>query len=191
MISLLCLLEEPSAKEMLEIVLPKILPETVEIHYAVFEGKQDLEKNIEKRLRYWQKPDTCFLVMRDQDAGDCRVIKKGLVDKIEKSGKSDSALVRIPCHELESFYLGDLQAVEQGLKLRNISKLQGKEKYRCPDRLTNAAEELTKLSDSRYQKIQGARDISPYLKLDGTNKSPSFNTLISGVRKLIDNSIQG
>ena len=37
---LVCMLEEPSAEEMLKAVLPKILPKTVYVRYMVFEGKQ-------------------------------------------------------------------------------------------------------------------------------------------------------
>lgn len=184
MISLLCLLEEPSAEEMLKAVLPRILPETVDVVYMVFEGKQDLEKRLEMRLRGWQRPDTLFLLMRDQDSGDCLQVKKELADKVRASGKADSTLIRIACPELESFYLGDLCAVEQGLKLHHIAAKQQKRKYRTPDQLSNAAEELGKLTGNRYQKKLGAREIAPYLKLDGSNRSHSFNMLISGIRKM-------
>jgi len=37
-------LEEPSAREMLEGVLPRILPENIQTRYLIFQGKQDLEK---------------------------------------------------------------------------------------------------------------------------------------------------
>ncbi len=76
--NLVCMLEEPSAKEMLKIVLTELLPETIKVSYMVFEGKQDLEKRIEKRLRGWQLSYTCFLLMRDQDSGDCILIKNEL-----------------------------------------------------------------------------------------------------------------
>ena len=42
--NLVCFLEEPSAKEMLEGVLPRLLPADVKFTYIVFEGKQDLKK---------------------------------------------------------------------------------------------------------------------------------------------------
>ncbi|MDL2322329.1 DUF4276 family protein, partial [Desulfosarcina sp. OttesenSCG-928-B08] len=180
---LLCLLEEPSAEEMLRSLLPRILPEAVEVKYMVFEGKQDLEKHLEKRLRGWQRPDSYFLVIRDQDSGDCKVIKQGLCEKVNASGKSARTLIRIACRELESFYLGDLQAVEKGLNLKDISKHQQNHKYRSPDQLANAAEELRKLTKNQYQKKQGSREIAPYLRLDETNTSHSFNVLISGIRK--------
>ncbi len=39
-------LEAPSAREMLVGVLPRILPEGIQVRYIVFQGKQDLEKNL-------------------------------------------------------------------------------------------------------------------------------------------------
>jgi hypothetical protein len=39
---LVLLLEEPSARDLLEGLLPRLLPEEVHVQYLVFEGKQDL-----------------------------------------------------------------------------------------------------------------------------------------------------
>ena len=48
--------------------------------YIVFQDKQDLEKNLVKRLRGWLLPGFVFVVMRDQSAGDCVAVKKdGLI----------------------------------------------------------------------------------------------------------------
>jgi len=181
---LICLLEEPSAREMLKGILPRILPENVYVQYVVFEGKQDLEKQIERRMRHWRKPDSVFLIMRDQDSGDCMVIKKNLLNKVISSGRQDAAMIRIACRELESFYLGDLEAVETGLAIDGLGKRQEKRKYRFPDSLSNAAEEMSKLTDERYQKVAGSRAIGPYLKIDGSSKSHSFNVLLNGIKKL-------
>lgn len=60
MICLACMLEEPSAREMLKEILPSVLPEDVSLRFVIFEGKQDMEKQIEKRLRGWNIPDTLF-----------------------------------------------------------------------------------------------------------------------------------
>ncbi len=68
-------LEEPSAKEMLKGVLPRILADDVTIRFIIFKGKQDLEKQLVKRLRSWLTPDTQFLMMRDQDAANCHEVK--------------------------------------------------------------------------------------------------------------------
>lgn len=188
---LICLLEEPSAKELLSIVLPKVVPE-VSLSFIVFDGKSDLENQIERRLRYWLTPDTCFLVMRDKDAGDCMKIKQQLLQKIKNSGRPlDCICVRIACHELETFYLGDLKAVETGLSVVNLSKKQNQAKYRTPDNLANASEELEKLTSKKYSKIAGTRQIAPHMALDGSNKSRSFNVLIHGVKSLVHGAETG
>jgi hypothetical protein len=176
-------LEEPSAQEMLEGVLSRILPPDVKPRYLIFQGKQDLEKNLVKKLRGWQLPESVFVVMRDQDSGDCVSIKQKLARLCQESGKKN-VLVRVACHELESFYLGDLQAVEKGLGLRGISSHQDKSKFRKPDELGNPSEELEKLTKNNYQKVAGSRAIAPYLNLAG-NRSESFNVLVSGIRRLV------
>lgn len=175
-------LEESSAKEMLEGLLPRVLPPEIACRYLVFQGKQDLEKNLLKRLRGWQHPDSVFVVIRDQDAGDCMEIKKRLAALCQQSGKSD-VLVRVACHELESFYLGDLNAVEKGLDLGGISSQQDRRKFRLPDTIAHPSDELDKLTDGAYQKVAGSRAIAPHLNLS-TNKSHSFNVLLEGIRKL-------
>ena len=180
--TLVFLLEEKSAEEMLKVILPKILPEDVLPLFIAFEGKSDLERNVERKIRCWRQPDSCFVVMRDQDSGDCRQIKSQLVQKCSDAGRGD-ALVRIACHELESFYLGDLAAVEQAYGLHLPS--QRSRKYRTPDALTNAADELKKITQSKYQKIDGSRRIAEHLALDGSNCSHSFNVLLSGIRRVV------
>ncbi|MDO1994235.1 hypothetical protein Q2405_28160, partial [Escherichia coli] len=59
-------LEELSAAEMLKGLLPRLLPADADTRYIVFEGKQDLEKNLEKKLKNWMTPDTIFVVIRDK-----------------------------------------------------------------------------------------------------------------------------
>lgn len=120
MSKLVFLLEEASAKAMLEGLLPNIIPESIDPKYIVFDGKQDLEKQIERKLRGWLEPNSAFIVLRDQDSGDCLEIKEVLVRKCNEAQKPDT-IVRIACRELESWYFGDLKAVEKGLELSNLS----------------------------------------------------------------------
>lgn len=188
MIDLVCCLEEPSAKEMLQAIFKKELHENVTTQFIVFEGKQDLRKGLEKKMKGWNKPNSFFLVMCDQDQDDCVALKKSLTEKVNNSGKSEKTLIRIACHELESFYLGDLNAVALGLNIKGLAKQQNKSKFRTPDGLNNAAQELKKITKGKYQKIQGSRNIAPFLRLDGTNTSHSFNVLINGINKLTNNN---
>ncbi|MCR3981994.1 DUF4276 family protein [Aeromonas caviae] len=175
-------LEEPSARAMLEGVIPRLFPD-VQFRFVVFEGKQDLHKRLVMRLRGWQG-DALFVVMRDQDSGNCVDIKAQLFTLCEQAGRPN-ALIRIACRELESFYLGDLVAVEQGLNLAGLAKLQGNQKFRDPDRLVNAAEELKKITKNTYQKLSGSRSIAPYLRLDEAHRSTSFKALITGLQRLL------
>ena len=121
------LLEEESAKAMLEGLLPRILDAQIRLRYIPFEGKQDLEKQLARRIRGYQNPQARFIVLRDQDSQpDCYVLKQSLVEKCRESGKLESTLVRLACRELETFYLADLTAVESGLKLAGLQKQQRK-----------------------------------------------------------------
>lgn len=180
MIQLVFLLEELSAKEMLDNFLPRILPKHISFKTIPFEGKQDLEKQLLKKLRGWNNPNARFIVLRDQDSGECKVVKSTLLNICSQSNKE--VLVRIACHELESWYLGDLRAIEIGLGIANISKYQNKAKYRDPDLLSNAFDELKKIAPS-YQKVSGSRMIGRYID-PKNNKSKSFNMFVSGISKL-------
>lgn len=179
------LLEEKSVKEMLDVIVPKILPEGVSHKCIPFEGKSDLENNIARKMRGWLKPNSVFLVMRDQDSGDCKEVKRKLLQLCADSQRlSSDYLVRIACHELESFYLGDLNAVRSaGYKVK-LSK-RFKNGYENPDVLANPSEELLKITDNEYRKVQGSSKIADYLGFDGSNKSTSFNMLVSGIKKLV------
>lgn len=180
-------LEEPSAKAMLEGVLPRISLPKICCRYVVFQGKQDLEKNLLKKLKGWQQPNSVFVVLRDQDAGDCVNIKRKLADICQQSGNAN-VLVRVACHELESFYLGDLKAVEEGLGLNGISSRQESKKFRSPDNLSHPSTELESLTKGSYQKVAGSRAIACHLDLSG-NRSKSFNALLEGIQKLAMKSI--
>jgi hypothetical protein len=48
---------------MLQVVLPKILPSNYCLSQIIpFEGKSDLDKQIEKKLKNYNTPDTVFLI---------------------------------------------------------------------------------------------------------------------------------
>lgn len=184
MSTLVFLLEEPSAREMLRGVMPRLAPDIDDVRYVCFEGKQDMHRQLERKLRGWLTPHTGFVVLRDQDSGDCRATKAALRDLCARAGKP-SALIRIACHELESFYIGDLAAVAQGLGRPTLATRQGTRRFRDPDRLGSPSRELVALSQQRYQKVGGSRSISPHLRLDGSNRSHSFNVLVDGIRRVV------
>lgn len=173
--NLVFLLEEPSAQDFLQAVLPKVLPENITPFFLVFEGKQDLEKQIVRRLRGWLRPDSLFLIMRDQDSGNCTTIKKRLLKLCADAGKPD-AVVRIVCRELETFFVGDWQAIADAYAKPSLSHHARSAKYRNPDELGSPSRELKRVVPN-YQKREGARRISPHLVLE-RNRSNSFRVLM-------------
>lgn len=180
-------LEEKSAEIMLNEILPQILPEHIQYQFIIFEGKQDLEKRLPRRLKGWLNAEQVqFVVLRDKDSGDCIKIKEKLKQICVDAGKPNT-LIRIACHELESFYLGDLQAVARAFGKETLSKSQQTRKFKNPDELSNPVQELEKLLeglvDGGYQKISGSRKIAPFMDIEN-NRSTSFNQLVSGIRKM-------
>lgn len=174
-------LEEPSAEAMLRGLLPKILPDDLVRRYVVFEGKQDLEKQMVRRMRGYRVPGARFVVLRDQDSADCKTVKSGLAEKCKEAGRPD-ALLRIACRELESWYLADLAAVEAGLEMRGLAKLQKKRPYAMPDGQSNPFRTLTRIAPS-YQKVGGSRAIGPHLDPEN-GRSRSFLNFVAGIRRL-------
>ncbi|MBQ8708865.1 MAG: DUF4276 family protein [Succinivibrionaceae bacterium] len=178
---LVFLLEERSMKELLDLLLPRILPESVTFQTVPHEGKSDLEKSLPIKLKGWNEPDVSFVVVHDQDFNDCVELKQKLLQPCQDSGKT--VLVRIACHELEAWYWGDLDAVEAAYG-RDVSKLKQKAKYRVPDRIENPKQELKRLIPDMGQ-IDGARRIAPHMNID-RNTSYSFQVFVRGIRQLCE-----
>lgn len=184
MMTLVFFLEEPSAREALKGILPRIIPtEDIDCKFVVFQGKQDLQKQLKRKLRSWMKPNSRFVVLRDQDSHDCHIVKKNL-KTICKEAQRPETLIRIACHELESWFLGDLKAVEEAFGVRGLADKQDKSKYRKPDRLNNAAQELSRITQMKYQKVAGSRAIGQLMDIEN-NKSRSFKVFRDGVLNLI------
>jgi len=176
---LVFLLEEQSMKILLETLLPRCLPEMPFVCVA-HEGKQDLEKSIPRKLRAWCEPDVRFIIVRDNDGGDCHALKKRLTHLCETSGRSD-AMVRIACQELEAWYLGDADALAAAFGnelLRNIGK---KARYRNPDTIQQPSREVAKLIPA-FQKVSGARRMGHTLSRHD-NRSRSFQVFMDGVER--------
>lgn len=187
-LNLVFLLEEPSARELIKQVMPRIFPGFCGLSpfYLVFQGKQDLENNIERKIRSWRSPNSVFIVLRDQDSGDCKVIKQNLDEKVNRSGKKSVTLVRIACRELESWYLGDMPAVEEALAIEGFAHRFGsKSQFRDPDSVISPAAELSKITERKYQKIEGSREIGMRMVIE-RNRSRSFKFFVEGVKKLVD-----
>jgi hypothetical protein len=182
---LIFLLEEPSIKTVLDVILPKLIPDHITFKCIPHQGKQDLAKSIPANIKAFRSsPDTKFVIVHDQDSHDCKKLKAELQHLCACAGKPD-VLIRIVCHELETWFLGDLAAVEKGycLAAKRLSKRQNENKFRNPDRLSSAKEELKRLVSEYYPNTH-SRMIAPYLSLT-ENKSRSFQMFLSGINKIL------
>ncbi|NJL89905.1 MAG: DUF4276 family protein [Coleofasciculaceae cyanobacterium SM2_1_6] len=184
---LIFLLEEPSIENVLSNVIPKIMPNTVNYKCISHQGKQDLAKSIPIKARAFKKfsPDTQFIIIHDQDSHDCRKLKAELLRICQTAG-DNNAIIRIICHELESWFLGDLVAIEKAynLKTNSLQKHQSKNKYRNPDQLNSAKEELKSLLRKysvEYYAGTHSKKIAPYLSLT-KNTSHSFQVFIKTMK---------
>ena len=151
-------LEEPSAEDFLRGFLTSRTPADVTLYFQVFEGKQDLEKQLARRIRYWRLPNSQFLVMRDQDSGDCVQIKQRLRALCDEASRSE-AVIRIACRELETFFVGDWEAVAAAFNKPALKAHARSAKFRAPDQLGSPSEELKRVLPF-YGKRDGARRIS-------------------------------
>jgi len=197
--------EEPSAEAFINGYLPRVIPDDVHIDVKVFQSKQSLLKSLPKRLSAYAKDilpnmerageKAKLIILTDKHGQDCKKLKRELEQKAASSSlvtktvnhTSFAVVNRIVCHELESWYLGDLAAVEKaypGVPRRQ----QNKTKFRDPDRLANAKVEFEKLIQKAgrhgggLEKIQAAREMAPMMDTNvKNNKSKSFVNFIKGV----------
>ncbi len=183
---LIFLLEEPSIKYVLEEILPQLIPDYIRYICISHQGKQDLAKSIPKKIKAFKSnPATQFVIVHDQDSHNCQALKAKLLELCQQAGKPET-MIRIICHELESWFLGDLAAVEKAYNLtaNSLRKKQTQKKFRNPDLLNNAKQELRKLVPAYYPGTH-SKVIAPYLSLDA-NKSSSFQVFCAGIPKIID-----
>lgn len=173
------LVEEPSMKEVLNCIIPKILPGQIEFRVYPHRGKGEMRKSLPILIRSWTIPEDRFVVVQDQDQGDCREVKRQLKELC--AGSRKPVLIRIACRELESWYFGDLKAVSLAYG-KDYTYLENKSRYRVPDNLTDPKAEIYKLCKG-HQQIAGARLIGSHMEIDD-NRSTSFNAFVSGVRRL-------
>lgn len=179
------LLEEPSMRALLEGLLPRLFPGWVDRQHfqcIAHEGKTDLDRSIPRKLSSWRIPGDRFVVVRDCDGKDCRVLKKDLQRLCPPS--RPLPLIRIVCQELESWYLADLKALASAYAASTLDSRRNRRRFADPDQLLKPSNQVKTLIPA-YQKISGARLLAPHLDLDpGVTSSHSFRAFLVGVRAL-------
>lgn len=145
------------------------------------EGKQDLEKSIPRKLQNWREPGVRFVIVRDNDGGDCRSLKERLVAACEDAGRSDS-VVRLACQELEAWYLGDPDALARAFEDEALAGVGKKSRFRDPDSVAQPSAALAELAPA-FQKVSGARAMAAFLD-PGKSSSRSFRVFVEVVERL-------
>lgn len=180
------LVEEESMYATLSKLLPKLFPEwreEAEWKCLVHEGKSDLDRSIPRKLRGYRTPGTRFVIIRDNDSAECTSVKQHLRKLCEDAQRPDT-LIRIACQQMEAWFLGDLSAVSTAYGNPAIAAQKDKAKYRDPDRLSNAPDELSRLTGVRG-KIDRARQIAEKMEI-AENRSYSFHVFVTGLRNWVE-----
>ncbi|MDR0284326.1 MAG: DUF4276 family protein [Propionibacteriaceae bacterium] len=140
-----------------------------------------------------------MLVLVDRDDDDCIELKKQLELAAVRSGlptltrHADRAPIvasRIVCEELEAWFFGDFPALHQAYP-RLPETLTGKSKYRDPDAIRGAAEQLERLLQRAgcfrvgVSKLDVATAVAPHMDVTN-NRSASSQAFVSGLRRLVE-----
>lgn len=187
------LTEEPSMELFLRGFLPRILPKNYVLDQNCFirahEGKSDLKRAIPKKMRAyankWASP-VKVLILHDQDSNDCKKLKQDLAGVINASAVKLPFMIRIACRELENWYLGDFNALQQVYPEIKASALRNKSKYRNPDQVFGAYE--IGLLSPRFSKTAAARRLGVIIDVDH-NSSPSFQQFMTGLSSFLTSKL--
>lgn len=179
------LLEEPSMKVLLLGLLPRLFFGWVEHEHFVcipHEGRSDLDKSIPKKLKAWRIPGDRFVIVRDNDNADCINLKTRLMEICKANGRPDT-LVRLVCQELESWYIGDIEALALAFDPKLDTPVL-RRRFVEPDLWQKPSTELERLIP-QFQKGIGARLMAQHLCKTG-NFSRSFNVFVAGVQLMAE-----
>lgn len=166
-------------QNLLEGLLPRLFPD-LQFVCIPHEGKADLERSIPRKLRAWREPGVRFVILRDNDSGDCLALKDRLRQLCREGGRDD-ALVRIVCQELEAWYLGEPDALASAFPGANLRRISSP-RYRNPDAISNPSHQMKQLIPG-FGKIAGARAMAGQLTRY-RNRSASFAAFLDGLEKL-------
>lgn len=178
------LVEEQSMQVFLDIFLHRLYPD-LKFLCVTHNGKSHLDRNIVHTLREWQVPGDRFVIVRDNDGGDCYELKERLRELCRQGGREDT-LIRIVCQELEAWYLGEPEAMADAFgdeQLRNIGRQAA---YRNPDARPKPSLDLEILTPG-FRKSYGARRMGQHLRREG-NRSHSFAVFLDGIERLATSS---
>jgi len=196
------LVEEPSAEEALRHLLPKIVSDRSRIKIINMGSKHKLLSALPARLRaYRQRIDKGeqlrLVVLVDRDNEDCIHLKHKLERMAHEAGLhtktapdahgSFTVLNRIVVEELESWFIGDPQALRKAFP--SLSAINVKTRpFSNPDN-GGSWENLHRFMKKHglyrncFPKIDAAQKIAPHMDIRN-NRSASFRKFVSGMQEI-------
>ena len=201
------LVEEPSMKAFLDVLLPGLLPSDCSFYVQAFEGKRDLLRKLRRRLRGyepWLPAHWRLIIMVDQDEGDCRKLKtqlekaaseSGLVTRTRAAGLPWQVVNRIVIEELEAWYFGGWEAVRAAYPRLKPDTIR-RARYRDPDGIQGTWEAFEQELKRRgcfkdgLRKIEAARAIATHFDPD-RNRSRSFRVFLEAVYEAVGQPLPG
>ena len=195
--------EEPSAEAALRNVLPRIVAGRASHKIISFQGKQQMLRRLVHRLRGYahriHHENLCVVVLIDNDADDCKELKRRLDDTAVAAGLTTKSAAppgarfhvvnRVIIEELEAWFFGDVEALRQAYP-KVPESLSKKEKYRDPDAITGGTwealfGELKRVSyyGEYFPKIEVARNVAQHME-PNRNTSRSFQVFRQAIDSL-------
>lgn len=181
------LVEDFSMKVFLEGVLPRLAFEKDKFEIKAHRGKEDLITNLKKIVPSLSKSAQQVIILIDQDRTDCKKLKNDIVEKM--CNCACEYKIRIACYELETWFLGDMEAIAKCSPRFKPHFYQNKRKY-C-----NAIDKIKKPSDiikkivpdwekNYLSKPKFASEIAQCIALETKNRSHSFNVFLRTLKNI-------
>lgn len=194
------LVEEPSMEAFLRGLLPRLLPEGRSFEVHAFQGKADLLRKLEGRLRgysHFLPPEWRVVVVVDRDDDDCRALKSRLDGVASTCGlRIDRSLLdwqlvnRIAIEELEAWYFGDWEAVRAHYP-RVSPSIPERQSFRDPDAIAGGTWESFErvlMQHGYYKaglaKVEAARNIGRSIDLS-RSRSRSFAMFCAAISSAV------
>jgi hypothetical protein len=196
------LVEEPSAKQALDIILPRLIaPHTFEVRN--FLGKDRMLRQLPGRLKGYSHQLAYYphiVVVIDRDDDNCHNLKADLESIAHDAGLSTKSSVgagetyvvlnRIAIEELEAWFFGDVEALHSAYGLS--PHLHARAPYHNPDNIAGGTWEALERElqhaghfKTGLNKIEAARTIAGYMD-PARNRSRSFQVFRDALLALID-----